>query len=113
MACAGPTHVCWLKAAVPRETRGLPAPHQTSQPRVLVPGRDVPATSGGGHSVCTTGTLLLGGGRALGPGSSKSHVKTSGDSGRVTQRAAGVPGVLLKNLRGLAADGLACSELQG
>lgn len=67
MACAGPTHVCWLKAAVPRETRGLPAPHQTSQPRVLVPGRDVPATSGGGHSVCTTGTLLLGGGEHSAP----------------------------------------------
>lgn len=67
VACAGPTHVCWLKAAVPRETRGLPAPHQTSQPRVLVPGRDVPATSGGGHSVCTTGTLLLGGGASTRP----------------------------------------------
>lgn len=67
MACAGPTHVCWLKAAVPRETRGLPAPHQTFQPRVLVPGRDVPATSGGGHSVCTTGTLLLGGGASTRP----------------------------------------------
>lgn len=45
-----------MAAEVPPEDRGVLAPHQTPQPRELVPGRGVPTTAGcehqQGHSPC-------------------------------------------------------------
>ena len=52
MGCSH-AHVCWLKirrdilaVEVPHEEHGGPAPHQIPQPRVFVPGREVPIASG-------------------------------------------------------------------